>query len=235
MKTSNVPRKAVCLFSGGLDSTTTLYYALNQGFQVTALTMFYGQVHEKEIECSREIVRRTGIDQQILSFSLPWGGSSLLASAAEIPVNRNEAEMTREIPSTYVPGRNIIFLSFAISLAEVLRADSLFLGVNAIDYSGYPDCRPAFLDAFSTAANLGTREGVSGRQFSIEAPLLRLSKKEIIELGSSLHVPFELTWSCYRGGRIPCGICDSCILRKKGFEEAGIRDPLVSHEKSAHG
>jgi len=226
--------KAVCLFSGGLDSTTTLYYALQKNYDVTALTLIYGQVHSREIESSRRIAERLRISQHIVPFGLPWGGSSLLSKASDIPIDRDEKTMSTGIPSTYVPARNIIFLSLAASLAETLEADTLFLGVNAVDYSGYPDCRPEFLESFSQMLGKGTRDGAGGKTFHIEAPLLRMTKKEIVQLGASLQVPFELTWSCYKGGDAPCGHCDSCILRRKGFEEAAIADPLSYCEKSAN-
>lgn len=227
-------QRAVCLFSGGLDSTTTLYYALQKKYDVTALTLVYGQVHAREIDSSRRIAAKAGVRQHIVQFGLPWGGSSLISSAADIPVDRDEKTMSTGIPSTYVPGRNIIFLSLAASLAETVDANTLFLGVNAVDYSGYPDCRPEFLDAFTDMLAKGTREGINGKAFRIDAPLLRLTKREIVQLGASLHIPFDLTWSCYKGGEAPCGHCDSCILRRKGFEEAGIADPLTYHEESTH-
>jgi 7-cyano-7-deazaguanine synthase len=218
--------KAVCLFSGGLDSTTALYAALQKGYEVQTLTIHYGQTHEKEVECARRIASSLGLENHVIRFSLPWGGSALLDREIPIPLGRQESEMAEEIPVTYVPARNSVFLSFAASYAEACGAGVIFLGANALDYSGYPDCRPEYFVAFSEAIRRGTKAGAEGRIIRIEAPLLRLSKKEIVELGVSLGVPFEKTWSCYRGKEIPCGGCDSCLLRAKGFREAGIRDPL---------
>lgn len=226
--------KAVCLFSGGLDSTTVLYAALRQGYEVTALTIHYGQKHERELTGAREILEPLGVKHHVISIELPWGGSSLLDRASEIPQGRAEAEMSSEIPSTYVPARNTIFLSFAGSLAETLGAEAIFIGANAIDYSGYPDCRPEFLNAMAGVLEQGTKAGVSGRGIRIEAPLVRLSKKTIVQLAQTLQVPLEKTWSCYLGGDAPCGTCDSCLLRKKGFEEAGLTDPALSYEVSSH-
>lgn len=226
-------RRAVCLFSGGLDSTTTLYRALKEGYEVAGLTLLYGQTHAKEIEQAKVIASLTGIQHYVISFSLPWGGSSLLGSGKDIPLGQ-EAENARSgIPSTYVPARNLIFLSLAASLAEVIRADSIFIGVNAVDFSGYPDCRPDFLSSYAQTLQLGTKEGSQGHDFKIQAPLLHLSKKEIIQLAVSLKVPMELTWSCYKGEGKPCGTCDSCVLRRKGFEDAGISDPLMQNETPA--
>lgn len=226
--------KAVCLFSGGLDSTTVLYAALHQGYDVTALTVHYGQKHERELASARAILEPLGVKHHVISIELPWGGSSLLDAASPIPQGRDESVMASDIPSTYVPARNTIFLSFAGSLAEVIGAEAVFIGANAIDYSGYPDCRPEFLNAMTRVLEQGTRAGAEGRSIRIEAPLVRLSKKTIVQLARSLGVPLEKTWSCYLGGDHPCGSCDSCQLRKKGFEEAGFPDPASGYEVSSH-
>jgi 7-cyano-7-deazaguanine synthase len=227
-------KKAVCLLSGGLDSTTALYAALKEGYGVCALTIHYGQLHAKEIDSAKQIARDLGLEHQILAIDLPWKGSALLDSKIPIPVHRNLAQMTQEIPPTYVPARNTIFLSLAASYAEALCATAIFIGANALDYSGYPDCRPEYFEAFNKMIRKGTKAGLEGEGIKIEAPLVHLSKKEIIELGVSLGVPFEKTWSCYQGGAVPCGICDSCLLRAKGFQEAGIQDPLIQYATSSH-
>lgn len=220
--------KAICLFSGGLDSTTVLYHALHEGFNVTALTIHYGQLHDREIESAKTIAADLKIPHYIVPISLPWGGSALLDLSIAIPVGRDVIEMSKEIPATYVPARNSIFLSMAASAAEALKADVIFFGANALDYSGYPDCRPEYLEAFREMIRRGTKAGAEGKTIRIEAPLLRMSKKEIVELGTQLGVPFEKTWSCYQGGQAPCGECDSCKLRAKGFKEAGGVDLVQS-------
>jgi len=227
-------KKAVCLFSGGLDSTTTLYVARQYGYEVLALTIHYGQWHACEIEAARVIARDLGIEHQVIELSLPWKGSALLDTDLLIPVGRSEAEMNQCIPPTYVPARNSIFLSMAASYAEARCAESLFIGVNAVDYSGYPDCRPEYLAAFDHVIRLGTKAGTEGKIIRIEAPLLMMSKKDIVLWGKELGVPFEKTWSCYQGGKTPCGECDSCQLRAKGFREAGIPDPLGVYAASGH-
>jgi len=229
-----VSRKAVCLLSGGLDSATCLYAAVREGYEVIALTIFYGQSHVREIQAAKALCAPLSVEHHILTFSLPWGGSALTDSSIPIPRGRDEAMMKKEIPATYVPARNSIFLSMAASLAEVRGAGAIFIGANAVDYSGYPDCRPQFLGAFAEALNLGTKAGIEGRTLKIEAPLVRLSKKAIVRLGYALGVPFEKTWSCYAGSDIPCGECDACILRRKGFEEAGLNDPLTAYAVSSY-
>lgn len=226
-------KKAVCLLSGGLDSTTTLYIALREGYEVTALTIHYGQLHEKEIESARVIASDLKIPQHMLSVPLPWGGSALLDSGIPIPVARDCFQMKAEIPATYVPARNSIFLSLAASLAEAQGAEAIFIGANALDYSGYPDCRPEYLRSFEEMLRRGTKAGIEGKMIRIEAPLIRLSKKVIIELAHALGVPFQKTWSCYQGWDIPCGQCDSCRLRAKGFREAGMEDPLIAYAVSS--
>lgn len=221
-------KKAVCLLSGGLDSTTALYVARSQGYNVKALTVHYGQLHEKEILCAKEIAKHLQIEHKIISISLPWGGSALLDPQIPVPVGREESEISQGIPSTYVPARNSIFLTLAASYAEASEAEAIFIGANALDYSGYPDCRPEYFEAFQEAIRLGTKVGLEGKAIRIETPLLNLSKKEIVKLGLKLKVPFEKTWSCYQGREFPCEQCDSCLLRAKGFREAGIQDPLVA-------
>ncbi len=227
-------QQAVCLLSGGLDSAAALYSAIADQWKCTALTFHYGQLHSKEIECAQSIARGAGIEHFIVPIELPWKGSALLDSSIQMPKGRDAKEMEKEIPATYVPARNSIFLTFAASCAEALEAEAIFIGANALDYSGYPDCRPEYFEAAEKMIRLGTKAGVEGKAFAIKAPLLRMSKKEIVQLGTHLKVPFEKTWSCYQGKEQPCGECDSCVLRAKGFLEAGILDPLLKNETSAH-
>lgn len=220
-------RKAVVLLSGGLDSTTCLLLAKKQGFKVYALTLRYGQKHGVEIIHAKKIAKKYGVAKHtVLDIDLSaWGGSSLL-SDMPVPKGRSIKKMSSEIPSTYVPARNTVFLSLALSYAEAIGASDIFIGANAVDYSGYPDCRPRFIRSFEALANVATKAGVQGRRFGVHAPLLKLTKAEIIRLGKSLGVDFSLTHSCYDPspkGK-PCGKCDSCLLRKKGFEEAGEED-----------
>ncbi len=228
-------QKAVCLLSGGLDSATALYVAKSLGYDVMALTIYYGQLHDKEILSAKEIARELEIEHRIISISLPWGGSALLDPEIPVPTGRNESEMSDGIPSTYVPARNSIFLTLAASYAEAVEAQAIFIGANALDYSGYPDCRPEYFKAVEAVLRLGTKAGLEGKGARIETPLLKLSKKEIIELGMGLGVHFEKTWSCYQGQELPCGECDSCLLRAKGFREAGVQDPLLTYAASSHG
>lgn len=220
-------KKAICLFSGGLDSATTLYCAKEEGYEPLALSIYYGQTHSKELESAKKMVSKLGIEHEVVSISLPWGGSALLDDKISIPNNRQFSEMSSEIPVTYVPARNTIFLSLATSYAEAKNAQAIFIGANAIDYSGYPDCRPEYLAEFETLIRLGTKAGVEGKAIKIKAPLLRLKKSEIIKLAVRLGVPLEYTWSCYRGGERPCGHCDSCLLRAQGFSEAHLEDPAL--------
>jgi 7-cyano-7-deazaguanine synthase len=216
-------KKAIVLLSGGLDSATTLYIARARGFEVTCLVFDYGQRHSCEVVAAKRIARQAGCVCHVVRISLPWKGSALLDAKLKVPSVSQAA-----IPSTYVPGRNIIFLSFALSCAEALRARHIFIGANAVDYSGYPDCRPDFYRAFRKAASRGTRCGVEGQGVKIETPLIQLTKSQIIKKGHRLGVPYELTWSCYRGQDRPCGCCDSCRWRAKGFKEAGLKDPALS-------
>ena len=219
--------KAICLYSGGLDSTTCLYFAKQAGYEVVALTIHYGQLHHKEIEMTGKVCKILKIQQYQTHFELPWKGSALLDSKIKIPKGRNEKQMAEAIPVTYVPARNSIFLSLATSCAEAENAEAIFIGVNALDYSGYPDCRPDYIAAFEQLIKLGTKRGAEGGRTQIKTPLLHKTKKEIVELAYSLKVPLEWTWSCYQGDEKPCQECDSCLLRAKGFEEAGMRDPLT--------
>ena len=220
---------AVCLLSGGLDSATAAAIARSRGFEVYALSFDYGQRHRRELDAARAVARSLGAARHVvLSFDLRLWGGSALTSGIELPSGRSPEEMSREIPVTYVPARNIIFLSFALAWAETLDARHIFIGANQLDYSGYPDCREEFLRAFERMAAVGTKAGVEGRPVRIEAPLVHMSKADIIREGARLGVDFGLTWSCYGGGERPCGECDSCILREKGFREAGLSDPLLA-------
>jgi 7-cyano-7-deazaguanine synthase len=218
-------KSAIVLLSGGLDSATTLFYALNQRYQVHALIFDYGQRHDKEIKCAVAVARAARCPYEVVKISLPWKGSALLDKKMKVPHQRKLD--AKDIPVTYVPARNIIFLSFAASYAEAIGAQKIFIGANAIDYSGYPDCRPDFFAAYSKVLEKGLKTGVEGHKIKVETPLIRLSKTAIIRLGIKLKVPYELTWSCYEGGRRPCGECDSCRLRAKGFMDAGLKDPLM--------
>ncbi len=225
-------KKGICLLSGGLDSTVSLYYARNQGYDLKALTLNYGQLHSVEIKKAQKTAALLGLEHQILEVPMPWKGSSLLDESIAMPQGRTEFE-ENDIPSTYVPARNTVFLSYALSWAEACGAESVFIGANQIDYSGYPDCRKEYFDAVQEVYRLGTRIGVTGKPIRIEMPLISLNKEDIVHLGLKLNVPFENTWSCYKGGELPCGECDSCVLRKKGFNSAHCIDSLLdSSEKS---
>jgi len=221
-------KKAVCLLSGGLDSATCLAYARRQGFECYALSFDYGQRHRVELDAAARIAACLGAARHIVSkISLDAFGGSALTDAIAVPKGRSIVEMTHAIPVTYVPARNTIFLSFALAWAEVLESSDIFIGVNALDYSGYPDCRPEFIQAYERMANLATKTGVEGRTcLKIHTPLIQLTKSQIVHLGRELGVPFGLTHSCYDPlpSGAPCGQCDACLLRRKGFEEAGIED-----------
>jgi 7-cyano-7-deazaguanine synthase len=218
-------KSAIVLLSGGLDSATTLYYAKAKGYQVQALLFDYGQRHKKELHCAVKIARAARCPYKIVKIGLPWKGSALLDKKMKVPHNR-KLDAT-DIPPTYVPARNIIFLSFAASFAEAVGAEKIFIGANAVDYSGYPDCRPDFFAAFSKVLEKGMKTGVEGKKIAVETPLVHLTKAEIVKLGLKLKVPHGLTWSCYTGLGWVCGQCDSCRLRAKGFAEAGVADPAV--------
>jgi 7-cyano-7-deazaguanine synthase len=224
-------RKAVILLSGGLDSTTVLAIARSQGWRCFALSFHYGQRHEVELRAAERTARLLGAEEhRVARVDLGWvGGSALTDAGLAVPKHRPEAEISARIPVTYVPARNALFLCHALAWAEVLGARDLFAGMNVLDYSGYPDCRPEFLRAFEGMANLGTKAGVEGEPFRVHAPLIQLSKAQIIEEGVRLGVDYGLTHSCYdpQGptGELACGACDSCVLRRRGFESAGVPDP----------
>ena len=225
--------KAVILLSGGLDSTTCLAIAKNQGFDLNALTLNYGQRHDFELKSAQKIVDHFKIkNHSVVNINLAQFGGSALTDEIDVPKDRSESEMT-DIPLTYVPARNTVFLSLALAWAETLKAFNIFIGVNVLDYSGYPDCRPEYIAAFEKTANLATKAGVSGERFKIHTPLINMKKSEIILNGLKLGVDYSLTSSCYdplKNGT-PCGHCDACILRLKGFQEADAIDPL-SYQKS---
>ncbi len=212
--------KAVVLLSGGLDSAVTLFFA-RQRYNPFCLIFEYGQRHNKEIKCAKKIAAEAGAEYFVLKISLPWKGSALLDKSLSVPSVKGRP--SKNIPITYVPARNIIFLSYAFSFAESIGAKKVFIGAHIQDYSGYPDCRPEFLESFGRAANTGMKNS----RIKIEAPLIRKKKKDIIKLGLKLAVPFELTWSCYQGGRKPCLKCESCYYRMQGFKELGMTDPLL--------
>jgi len=226
-------KRCIVLFSGGLDSSTCLALALHEGYEVFPLTIDYAQRHSVEIEKSRLLLdyfkketKWKGRLAQAILFKIDLrkiGGSVLTDDRMEV---NDYFEKRDGIPLTYVPARNTIFLSLALAYGEVLEADHIFIGVNAVDYSGYPDCRPEYIKAFAKMASLATKRGVEGKPVQIHTPLINLKKSEIIKLGTRLGVPYELTWSCYRGVEPACGRCHSCILRLRGFREAGLRDPL---------
>jgi 7-cyano-7-deazaguanine synthase len=250
-----IKRKAVVLVSGGLDSTTCLALAQKQGFDLYALTLFYGQRHKAELTAARRVARAYKVREH-LELAVPltaFGGSALTDKKIQVPKSRSLGEMGKGIPSTYVPARNTVFLSLALAWAEVLGAEHIFIGVNALDYSGYPDCRPEFIRAYENLAKLATKKGVEGKwKLKIQTPLIRMSKAQIIKTGLKLGVDYGMTWSCYdpepsakvpsrraRFGRTrskkervaawqPCGRCDSCLLRAKGFEEAEAKDRVLN-------
>ena len=221
-------RNAVVLLSGGLDSTTVLAIAQDEGFDVHALSFSYGQRHSIELDAARTIAHAAGVNRhEIADIDLRVFGGSALTSDVEVPKARSLEDMSSEIPVTYVPARNTIFLSFALAFAEVVSADDVWIGVNALDYSGYPDCRPEYIDAFKTMANLATKRGVEGHELRIHTPLINLTKAEIIARGTALGVDYGLTRSCYDPSPAgeSCGSCDSCLLRLRGFADNGLTDP----------
>ncbi len=221
-------KKAVVLLSGGLDSTTVLAMAVHAGFEPCAMTFRYGQRHYCELDSARKVADSMGVIRRITVDIDPglFAGSALTDDIA-VPRGRSDAEISGGIPVTYVPARNTIFLSYALAWAETLGAHDIFIGVNAVDYSGYPDCRPEFIEAFGRLANLATREGVEGHRLTVHAPLINLTKAEIIRAGTELGVDYALTHSCYDPlpEGMACGTCDSCHLRRKGFRDAGVPDP----------
>jgi 7-cyano-7-deazaguanine synthase len=222
-------QRAVVLLSGGIDSTTTLAIAIAEGYQAYALSFDYGQRHQIETQAARRVASSLGAkEHRIARIDLRVFGDSALTEDIDVPKQRAEKEIAQGIPITYVPARNTIFLAYALALAEVIPANDIFLGVNAIDYSGYPDCRPEFVEAFEKLANVGTKAGVEGRRFQVQTPLIKLSKADIIRKGVEFGVDFSLTHSCYdpTPEGLACGECDSCFLRLKGFREAGMKDPI---------
>lgn len=237
MNSSSIPA-AVVLVSGGLDSTTALALAISEGYRAHALTVRYGQRHAGEIEAARTVASRAGVvEHRVVDLDLRgFGGSALTDPAIGVPKDRDPGRHD-DVPATYVPARNTILLSLALAWAEVIPAHDIFIGVNALDYSGYPDCRPEFIAAFERAANLGTKAGTTGEHIRIHAPLISLSKSEIIQRGVALGVDYGLTTSCYdpAADGAACGRCDACVLRLRGFEEAGLRDPARYARESAAG
>lgn len=214
---------AVLLLSGGLDSTTVASIVSRDGMRVVALTIDYGQRHSRELEAARKVAAHYAFEEHMtVSLNMTGiGGSALTDMSIGVPEPGGEG-----IPSTYVPARNTVFLSLALALAEARDCDSIYIGANAVDYSGYPDCRPEYIEAFNRMAALAVKRGIEGRPIKVEAPLVQLSKADIIKLGTGLAAPYALSWSCYRGGQKACGRCDSCSIRRRGFHEAGLEDPL---------
>ncbi len=220
-------KKAVVLLSGGLDSGTVLAIARERGFELHALSFDYGQRHRIELRAARRVAEAVGAQHSIISFDLRQFGGSALTSDIDVPKDRTHNQIAEGIPITYVPARNTIFLSFALGLAEVIGSFDIFIGVNALDYSGYPDCRPEFIRAFESLSNVATKAAMGGRRYTIHAPLIQLTKAEIIHEGTRLGVDYSVTTSCYdpSADGLACGRCDSCQLRRKGFAEAGLPDP----------
>jgi len=226
---ANEMKRAVVLLSGGIDSTTTLAIVIAEGYEAYALSFNYGQRHQSEMEAARRVAKSLGAKEHcVAKMDLRVFGGSALTDDLDVPKQRSETDIGHGIPITYVPARNTIFLAYALAWAEVIQARDIFLGVNAIDYSGYPDCRPEFIEAFEKLADLGTKAGVEGERFQIHTPLIKFSKAEIISKAVDLNVDFSLTHSCYDPSPegLACGECDSCLLRLKGFREAGITDPV---------
>lgn len=223
-------KKAVILLSGGLDSTTALYLAKSQGYEVYSICFDYGQRHDKEIECAKNIAEKAGVKEHILVKTNmdAWGGSALTDKNINIPEGD---ENRKDIPITYVPARNMIFLAYAASYAEVVGAQDIFIGVSQVDYSGYVDCRQEFIEAMENAINQGTVCAVAqGKKIKVQAPFMYMTKTEEVELGMKLGVDYSDTWTCYNGDDLACGTCDSCLLRIKAFKEAGCEDPIKYKE-----
>ena len=216
-------KKAIVLLSGGLDSATVAAIAIAEGYEVIALSFRYGQRHHKELAAAQKLAPRLGIKEHIIvEVNLAqWGGSSLTDSTMAIP---QEGVQPDQIPSTYVPGRNTVFIAIALSLAEAKNASAIYLGINAVDYSGYPDCRPEYLAAYQQLANLSSKAAIEGNQIELKAPLVQDSKVDIVKRALNLGVPLEETWSCYQGQEVPCGVCDSCRIRDQALKEAGRAD-----------
>ena len=219
-------RKAVVLLSGGLDSAVTLFFAVSKGYECHCLAFDYGQTHRVELARARALAGKAGASLEVVKIRFPWKGSSLLDTKIKIPQGRSIRQIRSGIPSTYVPARNTIFLSIAASFAEAIGASDIFIGAHYEDSSGYPDCRKEYLEAFNKVIKLGTKRGLENK-LNLRYPLIDKDKSEIIKLGAALGVPFGSTWSCYKGGKRPCLKCDSCILRMKGFRQAGLKDPVI--------
>jgi len=227
---SPIAPKAVVLLSGGLDSTTALAIALSEGYETYAISFNYGQRHLVELRAAERVANTLRAKEHlVVNVDLRSIGASALTANREVPKGRSLDEMSGQIPVTYVPARNTVFLALGLAWAEAIGARHIFIGVNALDYSGYPDCRPQYIEAFARVANLGTKAGVEGRNFEIHTPLINMTKSQIIRKGLELGVDYSLTHSCYdpAADERPCGQCDSCLLREKGFREAGVRDPIV--------
>jgi 7-cyano-7-deazaguanine synthase len=230
-------KRAVILSSGGIDSTTSMAIAKEEGYEIYSLSFWYGQRHLLELEAARRVADAMGARKHlVIDIQMRKIGGSALTDDVDVPKDRTQAQMAAEIPSTYVPARNTIFLSYALAWAEVVEASAIFIGVNAIDYSGYPDCRPEYIDAFEKMANLATKAAVEGKKrVKIRTPVIQMSKADIIRKGLNLGVNFSLTHSCY--DPLPegkaCGRCDSCLLRKRGFNDAGLQDPIDYAEQDA--
>ncbi len=221
----NKIKKAIVLFSGGLDSTTCLAWALKKGYECFALSVNYGQRHARENESAAKIADLLRVKLISIELKLPWLKSATsLVGGGKVPTY---SRFRRKIPSTYVPGRNLIFVSMGVSFADAIGAGAVILGPNAVDYSGYPDCRPPFYKSLEKSVNLGTKKGALGGKIKLLTPIINFSKSEIIKLAFKLGAPLKYTWSCYKGGKAPCGKCDSCVLRARGFKEAGFRDPAL--------
>ena len=220
--------RSVVVLSGGLDSTVCMAVARRAGSDIAAVTFDYGQRHRVELDHATAVARHFAVEHLVVRLDASqWGGSALTDTAIDVP-DATTAPQGDRIPVTYVPARNLIFLSIATGIAEARDADEIYLGINALDYSGYPDCRPEFVAAFAATAALATKRGIEGRPIAVRTPLVDLSKAAIVRLGVEVDAPLALTWSCYRGGPGPCGTCDACVLRAKGFAEAGLPDPALT-------
>ncbi len=223
-------KKAVCLLSGGMDSAVACSIAKNEGYGIYALTLKYGQKHEREIEAARKLAQEFGvIEHKIINLDLGGLFTSALTDNEGMPKERtpDDIKKQKEIPGTYVPARNTVFLSIALAYAEIRCCEAIYIGAHAVDYSGYPDCRPKYFQKYQQMADLATKRGVEGKRIEIKTPLINYDKAEIVRKGASLGVDFSHTWSCYKGGDKACGRCDSCILRAAGFKKAGYKDPLI--------
>lgn len=225
--------KAIVLLSGGLDSATTTAQAISDGYEVIALSFRYGQRHDRELEAAKTLAKHFNLSQHfIIDVNLAqWGGSALTDSAIEVPTEGIQSDV---IPITYVPGRNTVFIAIALSLAEAQLAEAIYLGINAVDYSGYPDCRPEYLAAFQTLAQLSSKAGLEGKAPKLVAPLVMDSKTDIVKRAIALSVPIEKTWSCYQGRQEPCGMCDSCRIRDRALIEAGYPELATSQGRELH-